>query len=93
MYGLKQAAILAHEQLIQHLTPYGYRPIPNTNFWKHVTKPMVFCLCVDDFGVKYFSKDDANHLFTALKTQYTLLIGQAHISADIILIGTIMRDL
>ena len=42
MYGLKQAAILAHEQLIQHLAPYGYRPIPNTNFWKHDTRPTVF---------------------------------------------------
>ena len=32
MYGLKQAAILAYEQLVENLAPYGYRPIPTTNF-------------------------------------------------------------
>ena len=70
MYGLKQAAILAHEQLFQNLAPFGYHPIPNTNFWKHETRPTVFCLCVDDFGVKYFSKNDADHLLQALGSHY-----------------------
>ena len=70
MYGLKQAAILAHQQLIANLTPHGYHPIPNTNFWRHETRPTIFCLCVDDFGIKYFSKADANHLFTVLANHY-----------------------
>ena len=35
MHGLKQAAILAYEQLVENLTPYGYHPIPHTNFWKY----------------------------------------------------------
>ena len=70
MYGLRQAAILAYEQLIQNLAPFGYRPIPNTNFWKHDTRPTIFCLYVDDFGVKYFSKDDAQHLLNALDKNY-----------------------
>ena len=70
MYGLKQAALLAHEQLIQNLEPHGYHPIPNTNFWKHDTKPTIFCLYVDDFGVKCYSKADAEHLFLALKQYY-----------------------
>ena len=70
MYGLKQAAILAHQQLIANLTPHGYHPIPNTNFWRHETRPTIFCLCVDDFGIKYFSKADANHLFTVLAKHY-----------------------
>ena len=70
MYGLKQAAILAHQQLVKNLAPFGYHPIPNTNFWKHTTRPTVFCLCVDDFGVKYFSKADADHLLSALSHHY-----------------------
>ena len=70
MYGLKQAAILAHQQLVKNLAPFGYHPIPNTNFWKHETRPTIFCLCVDDFGVKYFSKADADHLFSALAQHY-----------------------
>ena len=73
MYGLKQVNILAHEQLIKNLAPFGYRPIPHTNFWKHDTRPTIFCLYVDNYGVKYFSKQDADHLFKALATnhQYT----------------------
>ena len=70
MYGLKQAAILAHEQLVANLKPFAYHPIPNTNFWKHTTRPTIFCLCVDDFGIKYYSKADADHLFSALAQHY-----------------------
>ena len=55
MYGLKQAAVLAYEHLIENLAPHGYRPIPRTTgLWKHYTRPITFCLCVDDFGVKYY---------------------------------------
>ena len=31
----------------------------------------IFCLCVDDFGIKSFSKEDVVHLENALKPQYT----------------------
>ena len=30
MYGLPQARILAHQQLIKHLQPFGYYPCPYT---------------------------------------------------------------
>ena len=30
MYGLKQAAILAHDELVSHLDKYGYEPVPGT---------------------------------------------------------------
>ena len=63
MYGLKQAALLAYNYLVEKLAPHGYRPIPHTiGMWKHDTKPISFCLCVDDFGVKYTNKDDVEHL-------------------------------
>ena len=71
MYGLPQAAILAYEQLCAHLKTAGYHPIPGTSgMFKHVTRPTVFCLCVDDFGIKYFSRDDAIHLIQTLSTKY-----------------------
>ena len=38
--------------------------------WRHRTRPTTFTLCVDDFGVKYFSKDDAHHLLTAVQANY-----------------------
>ena len=34
--------------------------------WKHDTKPITFCLCVDDFGVKYTNREDVEHLLAAL---------------------------
>ena len=39
MYGLKQAALLGYQQLIQHLKPFGYAPIPHTDgLWKHTSR-------------------------------------------------------
>ena len=35
--------------------------------WRHITRPIALSLVVDDFGVKYFHKDDANHLANSLK--------------------------
>ena len=72
MYGLKQAAILAYEHLVNNLKPHGYEPIPHTvGLWRHKTRKTKFCLCVDDFGIKYYSKDDAQHLLNALGQNYT----------------------
>eukprot|EP00957_Ditylum_brightwellii_P030420 2304081-Ditylum_brightwellii.AAC.1 len=63
MYVLKQAAILAYKELKEHLSLHGYAPIPNSNgLWKHKTCPTMFALCVNDFGVNYYNKEDANHL-------------------------------
>jgi len=75
MYGLKQAAWLAFEQLREHLEPHGYFPDPNNpGLWYHNTRRTRFCLCVDDFGIKYFSKDDAEHLINVLKKYYKVSI-------------------
>ena len=74
MCGQKEAAILAYEQLVAHLKPHGYYPVPQTpGLWRHTrTKPTTFTLAVDDFGIKYFSKPDADHLFAALESKYTI---------------------
>lgn len=54
MYGLKQAAMLAYKHLSAILNKAGYFPIPATNcLWKHETRPTLFSLCVDNFGVKF----------------------------------------
>ena len=72
MYGLKQAAVLAYDHLIANLANHGYRPVPHTlGIWEHKTRRTKFCLCVDDFGIKYFNKDDADHLITTLSKYYT----------------------
>jgi hypothetical protein len=75
MYGLKQAAILAYQNLVKLLAPHGYSPCPNTpGLWRHSTRPTKFCLCVDDFGIKYFSRADATHLFQTLKKYYKVSV-------------------
>jgi hypothetical protein len=72
MYGLKQAAVLAYEHLISNLSQHGYSPVPHTlGIWHHKTRRTKFCLCVDDFGVKYYTKDDAQHLIRSLEHHYT----------------------
>ncbi len=40
--------------------------------WKHDARPIQFTLVVNDFGVKYFSKEYAQHLKNALKEHYKL---------------------
>ena len=73
MYGLKQAAVLAYENLITNLAPFGYEPIPHTDsFWRHKTDPTKFCLCVDDFGIKYYNKLELNRLISALQINYKI---------------------
>jgi hypothetical protein len=75
MYGLKQAAKLAYKNIIRLLTPAGYYPVPNTNgIWRHKTRSIRFCLCVDDFGIKYFDKNDVHHLLQNLGTHYKYTI-------------------
>ena len=68
MYSLKQAAILAYTQIKERLGQEGYRPIQGTSgLWKHNTRPITFALCVDNFGVKYFSEEDIDHLLKSLQ--------------------------
>ena len=75
MYGLKQVAILAYKQFVTTLQEHGYVPIPTTNgLWKHLTKPTLFALFVDDFVVKYNSDEDQNHLKNALQKYYEITV-------------------
>ena len=38
--------------------------------WKHESRPIMFTLVVDDFGVTYVNKEDAEHLMSVLKQNY-----------------------
>ena len=75
MYGLPHAGILANHKLRKDLQPHDYIPCEHTpGLWKHISRPTTFTLCVDDFGVKYYNKKDAEHLLKALEKQYTCMI-------------------
>ena len=71
MYGLKQAAILAYDYLKSTLQPFGYYVVPGTvRPWAHEPRPIQCCLCVDNFGVKYFKKAYIDHLLQAIGKIY-----------------------
>ena len=75
MTGLKQAGKVANDRLKEHLAKYGYKMVPRPPvLWAHETYDTTFTLCVDDFGVKYTSKDKAFHLLNALKDLYAITI-------------------
>ncbi len=73
MYGLPQSGLLANKLLEKRLNKQGYRQsklVPGP--WKHDTGPIQCTLVVDDFGVKYFGKEHAQHLKNTIEKNYKL---------------------
>ena len=73
MYGLPQAGRVAYDALLPRLKAAGYEPTRITpGLFRHKHNTVTFCLCVDDFGVKYIKKEDAIHLRDTLKKDYKI---------------------
>jgi hypothetical protein len=72
--GLPQAGHIANDHLTAFLTPHGYAPVPVTPglLWKHAHSDLDFSLMVNDFGVKYKNKSDAEQLMQMLKELYSV---------------------
>ena len=63
------------DQLVVHLEKYGYRPSTHApNIWSHDKYRTKFCLCVDEFGEKFFDKEEAQHLINALRAAFDITI-------------------
>jgi hypothetical protein len=63
MYGLPQAGRPSQIRLIEHLAHHGYRQcLNNPCLFRHRTRDVIFSLVVDDFGVRYGSQSDIDHL-------------------------------
>jgi hypothetical protein len=72
MYGLPQAGHIAYDLLVKCLALSDYSPCTHTpGLWKHATRDIIFCLVVDDFGIKYSNIEDANHLLKSIQSYYT----------------------
>lgn len=68
MYGLPIAGKLANDELIRRLAPFGYHPVPYTHgLWKDDHSDLVFTLVVDDFGIRYTQRNDAQRLLDTLR--------------------------
>jgi hypothetical protein len=71
MYGLPQPGILAQNLLEARLNQHGYHQSKVTpGLWKHDWRPLLFTLCVDDFGIKYVGREHTNHLAKILEEHY-----------------------
>jgi hypothetical protein len=74
VWGLPQAGILASKRLRRKLAPLGYYEHTKTpGLWYQESRPILFTLVVDDFGVKYVNKADADHLIQSIRSTYTLI--------------------
>jgi hypothetical protein len=71
IYGLKQSGKIANQDLITHLGKHGYRPAAITEgLFVHETRPTAFSLVVDDFAIRYSTKEDAEHLINCIREKY-----------------------
>jgi Reverse transcriptase (RNA-dependent DNA polymerase) len=71
MYGLPQAGMLANKLLKERLAKHSYAECTHTpGLWRHSTRPIIFALVVDDFGIQYTGIEHAHHLIAALKQDY-----------------------
>ena len=62
MYGLPQADRQANNYLKEQLDPFGFKECNHTPvLWRHKTRPIMFTLWVDDFGVQYTTKGDVDY--------------------------------
>ena len=61
MYGLKQDKIIAKQELVNHMAPFGYHPVQHTpGLWVHDSRKKL-SLVVDNFFVQYCSTEDSDH--------------------------------
>ena len=72
--GLKQTGSLASDRLTKNFDINGYVPVKHTPyFWRHHTSDLVFFLVVNNFGIKYTRKEDADHLLKSLWENYNII--------------------
>ena len=71
MYGLPQAGILANKLLAERLAGDGYFQTAHTpGLWKHTSIPIMFVICVDDFGVQYVGAENSHYFITTLNNPH-----------------------
>ncbi len=62
IYGLKESGKLSNERLVSLLSQWGFVQTSTPYLFRHPTLSIAFVLVVDDFGIKYHSRDDFDYL-------------------------------
>jgi hypothetical protein len=71
MYGLPQAGITVNQLLTKRLHPHGYYQCRHTpGLCRHLWRPILFSLVVNNFGISYVGKQHADHLIHAIENDY-----------------------
>ena len=64
VYDLKQAGIIANQELVKHMAPFVYHPVQHTpGLWVHDSIKTIFSLVVGNFYVQYCSTENADIFF------------------------------
>ena len=72
---LKISEIIAQELLEKRLVEYAYHQSCIINgLWTHKTRPICFCLCINDFAVKYTRQEDTDNLISAIRKYYPMTV-------------------
>ena len=75
MYSLPQVEANSFNEHEERLNKEEYYKSPLASaLWKHKTRPTQFVLIVDNFSIKYFSKEDLDHLVNSLKQYYEVKV-------------------
>ena len=73
LYGLPQAGLLAEKKMKGILLAAGFVECPNAPcLFRHATRKISFTLVVDDFGICWRKKEDAEYLMTTLEAHYKM---------------------
>ncbi len=70
MYGLKESGNLSNMRVVTLLSSFGFHETFTPCLFRHVSRPILFVLVVDDFGVKYHNRVDFDYLVSCLTTLY-----------------------
>ena len=72
--GLPQSGLLSQQRLVTLLNSCDYFETDTPMLFRHATLPITFTLVVDDFGIKYDSPSDLDHLISCLSQKYELKV-------------------
>ena len=62
--------------------------------WAHTARKTKLCLCVDDFGIKYYNNSDIDHFLSELIEAYSITVDKSgNYSVAYNLNGITMKDM
>ena len=78
MFFLKQAGIIANQELVKHMAPFVYHLVKHTPcLWVHDSRKTLFSIVVDNFCAQYCSTGGCRPFLNALRSKYLIKVDMA----------------